>query len=214
MKFFKKSLSVSLFVVVFFLLLPSPALRAQQITDSQRLALIVQIQQQIIQLQQQLSLLSDPQQVSLGIPIRLKIPSINVDAAVQYVGVTSSGAMDAPKGPSDVAWFNLGPRPGQVGSAVISGHYGHWKSGQGSVFDNLSKLNKGDKIYIQDDKGGTTTFVVRESRTYDLKANVSDVFSSSDGASHLNLITCEGIWNETQKTYSNRRVVFTDKENQ
>ncbi len=146
-----------------------------------------------------------------GLPIRLKIPKINVNAAVEYVGLTSDGAMDVPKSPADAAWFSLGPRPGENGSAVIAGHYG-WKNGIPAVFDNLHKLQKGNKLYVEDEKGATITFVVREVRTYDQNEDASGVFSSSDGESHLNLITCEGVWNKTQKSYSNRLVVFTDKE--
>jgi len=67
------------------------------------------------------------------------IPSINIDAAIEYVGLTSNGAMAVPKGPNDVGWFELGPRPGDIGSAVIAGHDG-WKDGIPAVFDNLSKL--------------------------------------------------------------------------
>jgi LPXTG-site transpeptidase (sortase) family protein len=120
--------------------------------------------------------------------------------------------MGTPKGPFDVAWFNLGPRPGEVGSAVIAGHYGRWKNGSGSVFDNLNRLKKGDKIYIEDKKGSIVTFVVRESKIYNPNANAADVFYSMDGKAHLNLITCEGIWDNVRKTYSNRLIVFTDKE--
>lgn len=147
----------------------------------------------------------------VGLPVRLKIPSINVDTLVEYVGLTPDGAMDVPKERADVAWFNLGPRPGENGSAVIDGHYG-WKNKRASAFDNLYKLQKGDKLYIKDDKGVIISFVVRESRRYDPEADASGVFGSSDGKVHLNLITCEGIWNKTQKSYSNRLVVFTDKE--
>jgi len=32
--------------------------------------------------------------------------------------------MDLPKERANVAWFNLGPRPGENDSAVIAGHYG------------------------------------------------------------------------------------------
>ena len=149
-------------------------------------------------------------QAKQGLPIRLKIPRINVDAAVVYVGVTSQGAMDVPKGPTDVAWFDLGPRPGEIGSAVIAGHEG-WKDGIPAVFDNLYALQKGDKISVIDEKGATTMFVVRELRTYGEHQDASDVFDSSDGKAHLNLITCEGIWNQLTKSYSNRIVVFTDK---
>lgn len=151
-------------------------------------------------------------QSNLEFPVRLKIPRIDVNAPITYVGITPQGTMGVPKGSLDVAWFNLGPRPGENGSAVIAGHYGRWKNGGGSVFDNLNKLKKGDKIYIEDIKGFTTTFVVREIKIYDLNANTGDVFYSIDGKAHLNLITCEGIWDDVRKTYSNRLIVFTDKE--
>jgi LPXTG-site transpeptidase (sortase) family protein len=149
--------------------------------------------------------------LNVGLPIRLKIPKINVDTPIESVGLTLQGAMDAPKIPSDVAWFNLGSRPGEIGSAVISGHYG-WKNNIAAVFDNLSKLKKGDKVYIEDEKGIVITFVVRETKKYSSNADASDVFTSHDEKSHLNLITCGGVWNKTLKSYSNRLVVFADKE--
>ncbi|MDO8667957.1 MAG: class F sortase [bacterium] len=148
---------------------------------------------------------------SAGRPVSLKIPKINVDAAVEYVGLTSQGEMDVPKGPSDVAWFKFGARPGDNGSAVIAGHHGRWKNGQGSVFDDLNKLSEGDKLYIEDEKGEIATFVVRESRRYDPKADARDVFNSNDGGSHLNLIVCDGVWDKATKSYSQRLVVFADK---
>jgi hypothetical protein len=83
--------------------------------------------------------LSNQEQASPGLPVRLKIPSINVDAPIEYVGLTSDGAMDVPKGHVKVAWFNLGPSPGEIGSSVIAGHYG-WKNNIPAVFDNLHKL--------------------------------------------------------------------------
>lgn len=145
------------------------------------------------------------------LPTRLKIPKIQVDAAFEYVGLTLEGAMDVPGGPLRAAWFNLGPRPGEIGSAVISGHYG-WKNNIPAVFDNLNKLKKGDKIYIKDKGGVTNTFVVNELKTYGENDDASRVFNSSDGRAHLNLITCQGIWNKNKKSYSERLVVFTDKE--
>lgn len=151
------------------------------------------------------------EQAVFGLPVRLKIPSINVDTYIEYVGLTPDGAMGVPKDPSNVVWFNLGPRPGENGSAVIAGHYG-WKNNIPAAFDNLNKLNKGDKLYIEDDKGATISFVVRESRMYDSKADASDVFNSDDGKPHLNLITCEGAWDKSSKNYSDRLVVFADKE--
>lgn len=133
-----------------------------------------------------------------------------MDASVEYVGLASDGAMDVPKVQGDVAWFKLGQRPGDSGSAVIAGHYG-LKNGKSSVFDNLYKLHKGDKLYIEDENGVTISFVVRESRRYEPKADASAVFSSNDGKAHLNLVTCEGLWDKLTQQYPKRLVVFTDK---
>jgi len=147
-----------------------------------------------------------------GLPIRLQITAIGVDASIDYVGLTASGLMDKPKNQDTVAWYQLGARPGDIGSAVIAGHYGTWANGRGSVFDSLNKLQKGDKVSVLDDKGATITFVVQGSRDFGSAADATDVFRSSDGKSHLNLITCEGIWNTASQSYPSRLVIFTDKE--
>jgi LPXTG-site transpeptidase (sortase) family protein len=156
--------------------------------------------------------LPEQEQAGPGLPIRLIIPSISVNAAIEYVGITSEGEMGVPEGPDDVAWFELGPRPGEIGSAVMAGHYGSWKDGRGSVFDDLNKLKEGDRLYVEDEKGVIISFVVRESRRYDPKADASDVFNSNDGKAHLNLVTCEGVWDQISQNYSQRLVVFADKE--
>ncbi len=151
-------------------------------------------------------------EIKYGLPIHLNIPAINVSSNIEYVGLTGSGEMDVPKKTGDVAWFNLGPRPGEVGSAVIDGHYGLLKNGEASVFDNLHKLVKGDRISIEDVDGKVIYFIVKETRIFDPDADASSVFVSNDGKAHLNLITCEGVWDKDSKSYSKRLVVFTDKE--
>lgn len=143
-------------------------------------------------------------------PVRIKIPKINVDAALDYVSLKPNGELGAPKNPDNAGWFYTGPRPGSIGSAVIDGHFGY-KNNIPAVFDNLHKLQVGDNIIVVDERGASRTFVVRELRTYGSNDSASNVFISTDGKSHLNLITCQGSWNEDQKSYSSRLVVFTDK---
>lgn len=155
--------------------------------------------------------LSNQEQASVGLPVRLKIPVIHVDSAVIPVGLTSDGAMGVPKGPAEVAWFNLGSRPGENGTAVIAGHY-DWKNNIPAVFDNLHKLRIGDKISVEDEKGVDVTFIVRKIRIYGKNDDASGVFGSSDGKARLNLITCTGVWNKVEKSFSKRLIVFTDKE--
>jgi len=148
----------------------------------------------------------------VGIPVRLKIPKINIDAKIISLGVDKDGSIEAPSGPKDVGWFETGTRPGDNGNAIIDGHYGYWKDGEESVFDDLNKLRKGDQIYVEDENGIFYIFVVKKIMIYDASVDASNIFNSADKKSHLNLITCEGDWNATQKTYSNRLVIFADKE--
>lgn len=153
------------------------------------------------------SLLAD----GYGEPLRLTIPALKINAGVEPVGLADDGTVGVPKNQNNVAWLNIGPRPGEDGSSIITGHYG-WKDNKPSVFDNLYKLRKDDKIYVEDVDGKITAFVVRENRRYDAMADASAVFASEDGGAHLNLITCEGAWDDDTKSYPSRLVVFADKE--
>ena len=153
---------------------------------------------------------SKPGIVGAGLPVSLSIPSIAVTASIDYVGLTAAGAMDIKEDPTKVAWYEPGPRPGDSGSAVIAGHYGFLR-GVGSIFNNLSKLQPGDTVNVTDDAGVMITFKVRSSRRYEPNADTSAIFGSNDGRSHLNLITCEGTWVQSEHSYSDRLVVFTDR---
>ena len=145
-----------------------------------------------------------------GLPVRLKIPSINVDSAVEDAVITPDGRMDVPEGAIDVAWFSLGPKPGEVGSAVIGGHYGV-NNKVSFVFYKLNELKIGETINVINDKGEDVAFVVKSIKSFDQNADSTTVFTSNDGLAHLNLITCEGIWNKVNGTYPSRLVVFADK---
>lgn len=118
--------------------------------------------------------------------------------------------MEVPSNIIDVGWFKLGSRPGEKSSAVISGHI-DGNEGEAGVFNNLHKLQQGDALYIKDDKGAVITFVVRESRIYN-PGFAEEVFSTNDNA-HLNLITCDGVWDSDKKSYTKRLVVFASVEN-
>lgn len=150
-------------------------------------------------------------QTVLLLPVRLIIPKIHVDSSVERVGLSADGAMGAPGKPADVAWYERGTYPGEIGSAVIAGHSG-WKDGKAAAFDELSELRAGDTLYVEDGRGEYIVFVVREVRTYDPLADAQEVFISHDDKSHLNLVTCEGVWDNALKKYPLRLVVFADKE--
>ena len=117
--------------------------------------------------------------------------------------------MGVPSNDWGVAWFNLGPKPGEIGSAVIAGHLDS-KSGQPAVFWNLDKLGIGDYIYITDGNNNKKSFQIISFEKYGTEtAPMEKIFGASDGA-YLNLITCGGVWDKAKNNYSERFVVFTE----
>lgn len=138
-------------------------------------------------------------------PVFLKIPSINIVASIQPVGLTPEGEMDVPKNIKDVGWYNLGPKPGEWGSSVIAGHF-DGIYGEDAVFANLNKIKIGDKLYVEDNNGNSTVFEVKGTGFFD-PGFAGGVFNQNDGR-YLNLITCDGIWVGSKKSYSKRLVVF------
>ena len=142
-------------------------------------------------------------------PIQLKISSLSVDTLVKPVGLNAIGDMDIDDNPTETAWYKLGPKPGEEGSAVIAGHYG-FKNGKPSVFNDLNTLIEGDTITVVGKDGVELNFVVNKLAKYTPEQDATSVFKSDDGKAHLNLVTCQGVWVNSDKTYSDRLVVFTE----
>lgn len=149
--------------------------------------------------------------IPYAIPIQLKIGSIGVETVVVPMGLAADGNMAIDEDPKKVAWYKLGPKPGEEGSAVIAGHYG-WLNGVPSVFNDVNKLVKGDKISTIGEDGRELVFVVTRTALYAPDQDATDVFRSDDGKAHLNLITCQGTWDGSVNSYSERFVVFTELE--
>lgn len=145
----------------------------------------------------------------VGLPVNIRIPSITLVAPILGLSLTADGHMEAPAGPFETGWYELGPRPGEPGNAVIDGHV-NWWYGSSAVFTNLHKVKVGDSVMVEDEWGETTFFVVREIKTYKAEADATDVFNSNDSKVHLNLITCSGVWDKNTGEYAERLVIFTD----
>lgn len=143
-------------------------------------------------------------------PARLIIPSIGVTAPVEFVGILSSGELaTATQNPWEhVGWYETGPKPGEVGSAVIDGHLDR-PGGYPAVFWNLRNLHAGDDVIVIDTHGKTRTFRVTRIALYTpQQAPVQEIFGNEAGH-YLNLITCAGDWIPIQHQTTLRLVVFT-----
>lgn len=142
-------------------------------------------------------------------PSHLIIPSLNIDAEVQAVGLNSKGNMMNPTNYVDVGWYQYGFAPGEGGSAVIAGHLDNGL-GLDAVFKNLKKIRKGDPIYTTSKSGEKLLFVVSRIESYPYKTAPVDLIFKQTGSPKLNIITCDGQWSSEDETYTHRLVVFAD----
>jgi LPXTG-site transpeptidase (sortase) family protein len=141
------------------------------------------------------------------VPIRLQIPSIGVNAEVEQVGQKEDGTMGTPKKFSNVAWYAPGPMPGQAGNAVIDGHVNNALTTAG-VFAHLNKVTLGDTIVVFNASGTPISFVVTKIQEYPADMAPSNTIFATTGPSGLVLITCDGSWVPSQKSFDKRLVVF------
>lgn len=158
---------------------------------------------------QSLSYSPTPTQKVLALPKRLLIPKLSVNAVIESVGMDEKGNMAVPEHADNAAWYNLGFKPGENGSAVIDGHFDK-VTGAPAVFYNLASLTPGDTVQIEDNDGTILTFKVTSSHAYPFDQLPLQKIFNSPGKPTLNLITCDGVFNKSQKNYSERLVVYTE----
>lgn len=153
-----------------------------------------------------------PTPVVISTPKRLTIPVLNVDTEIESVGLDEERRMDVPKNVYNTAWYNLGPKPGEKGNAVIDGHF-DTQTGAPSVFYYLKNLQVGDEIQVKDENGMMYNFEVTMVTSYPIDTfPIQKIFGPTD-KTRLNLITCGGTWDREKKNYSDRVVVYSDLKN-
>jgi len=144
-------------------------------------------------------------------PTLVQIPSVNIVANVERVGIDKNGAMGVPKNFNNVGWLSSSSKLGQTGNLVMSGHY-DTTTGAPAAFYNLTKVNVGDLLYIdtQLSSGLKSTKVYKVTQSYlvdpNNKDHIKDVYKNTKVPT-ITLITCNGIWDSVASEYSNRLVV-------
>lgn len=149
-----------------------------------------------------------PIQVTTEVPLTLDIPAIHVHATVESVGLDSHRQMDVPKNPQDVAWYNLGSQPGEVGNAVIDGHV-DTPTGAPAVFAKLKNVHLGDTIDVIERQHIKHEFVVTSIQDLPTAIFPTNRIFGPTTETRLNLITCAGTWDNNTSNYSERLVVFS-----
>lgn len=175
----------------------------QHSTDSSTTPLAVNVQRVRAQLANEQTIMPPAQ------PARLQIPAIGVDAQIEAVGRGDDDGMGLPSGWETTAWYALGSRPGQMGNSVIAGHFNTPRD-RPAVFWNLGKLTPGDEVLVEESDGTRHIFQVTTVASYPFDdAPLAHIFGFNPYVRALNLITCAGEWNRSDRNYSQRLVVKT-----
>lgn len=139
-------------------------------------------------------------------PVYLSIPVIGVHTRLIRLGLTAQGTLQVPASTSVAGWYTGGPRPGQVGSAVIAGHIDSYL-GPG-VFFRLRLLRPGDRVYVRQAGGTLAVFRVYAEHSYPKDHFPTEKVYGPAPDPELRLITCGGTFNPAIGSYLNNVVVY------
>ena len=145
----------------------------------------------------------------VALPVRLRIPAIDVDTGLQTLGLAGDGSIEVPSDPMSAGWWAEGSRPGQVGPAVILGHVDA-KSRKRAVFYRLGDLRPGDDVFVDRADGTTARFEITRQGTYEKAEFPSDLVYYPTLESELRLVTCGGPIDPTTGTHRDNLVVFAE----
>lgn len=140
----------------------------------------------------------------VGRPTRVVIPAIAVSEGLYGVGLKPDGAMQTPDF-GDAGWYDLGPRPGAPGPAVLVAHV-HGPDGD-DVFARLHELRPGDRVTVRR-TDGSSTFVVDAVEQTPKEALPRDRIWAPTDRPVLRLITCGGVPDPVTRMYPDNTVVY------
>jgi hypothetical protein len=142
-------------------------------------------------------------------PVGIRIDAIGVDAPVIPVGLEPDGGMEIPEDVQEIGWYSPGVRPGELGSAVLSGHVDSHVQGRGAFFE-LRQLGVDDLVTVTHADGTERTWrvVAREQYAKD-QLPIDQVFVWGGDREQLVLITCGGDFDRSIRSYDDNIVVYT-----
>lgn len=143
-----------------------------------------------------------------SVPVRLRIPAIDVDSALADLGLADDGTLEVPDAGFPAGWYHGAPTPGELGPAIIVGHV-DW-AGSPAVFADLDRLRLGDAIAVARGDGSTATFRVTKVDRFPKGAFPTDAVYGDIDHAGLRLITCGGDFDRDARSYVDNVVVFAE----
>ncbi|MEV0838899.1 class F sortase [Actinocatenispora sera] len=139
-------------------------------------------------------------------PIRIRVPSIGINAPVDPLTVDAKGVLPAPTSFHRAGWWRAGPEPGERGAAVIVGHVDSYRGP--AVFFRLPTMRTAAKILVDRADGSTVVFAEQRIERRPKDAFPTDSVYGRTADAQLRLITCGGRFDQVQRRYLDDVIVF------
>lgn len=148
------------------------------------------------------------QQVPVAVaPVRIRIPAIGVDMAVQPEGLDESGAMALPPNPVDAAWYRYGSWPGSAGGAtVIAAHVDSLDYGRGPLA-RLPEATAGTEVLVTGADGREHRYLVQDGGMVRKPEVAWDAVFDRSGPARLTIVSCGGEFDYDRRTYLDNVIV-------
>jgi sortase (surface protein transpeptidase) len=138
-------------------------------------------------------------------PTNVRIPKIKVNTSIIPLTLDGTGALEAPTSFTQVGWYAQGTAPGDIGPAILAGHYDNTL--RGTVFYQLRLLKAGDLVQVRRD-GTWLDFTVVYSGEYSKQDFPTERVYGPTPDPELRLITCGGTFNGRVGSYDDNIVVY------
>ena len=150
---------------------------------------------------------ADEQQAPM--PVGIRIPSIEVDAEMDALGLRDDGSIEVPTDFARTGWWADGPEPGERGPAVVLGHVDS-RSGP-AVFFSLTELQPGDEVIIDRVDGSSVAYRVDRIEQHAKDEFPTEAVYGATDDPQLRLVTCGGDFDQSERSYRDNVVVFATR---
>lgn len=149
---------------------------------------------------------------SVGEPVRLVIPSLDVDAPVVPIELDRDRVLRPPQDPSEIGWWDRSAQPGATkGQSLLTGH--SVRLGEGAM-DTLGDIKRGATVQVMgkpekgEKSGKVASFSVQKVFVYSRQQvadHADELFGQDRNARRLVLVTCTD-WDG--KVYQSNIIVY------
>ena len=143
-------------------------------------------------------------------PVRLVVPDVGIDMAVDPVGVREDGEMQIPEDANRAGWYQFGPAPADpAGATVVAAHVDSVQTGIGQ-FAKLLDVGVGAAVTVTSADGGTHEYRVVTVEKVPKEGAPVDQWFDRSGAPRLVLVTCGGTFRRDIGHYTDNVVVTAE----